>query len=161
LLHFFFIYFILYFCSIYLSITAQFYLAVTAKGLTTPCLHWVAKICYLCVIRLQRIYNFLLFHTIIVSILYVLYAIICHYISFFETNLLIQCQVPVAVFLIFFCLFRKSLSNESRRINFGLIFSRPKETLEASGEDQTSHEGATSPEGAPPKLVGPSWHLLT
>src|SRR3989337_2376634 len=55
--------------------------------------------CY--VIRLQRIYNFLLFHAIIVSILDVLYAIICHYISFFGTNLLTQCLVPVAIFCLF------------------------------------------------------------
>ena len=52
-------------------------------------------------IRLQRIYNILLFHAIIVSILDVLYAIICHYISFFGSNLLTQCPVPVAVFCLF------------------------------------------------------------
>jgi hypothetical protein len=52
-------------------------------------------------IRLQRIYNFLLFHAIIVSILDVLYAIICLYISFLGTNLLTQCPVPVAVFCLF------------------------------------------------------------
>ena len=39
-------------------------------------------------IRLQRIYNFLLFHAIILSILDVLYAFICYFISFFGTNLL-------------------------------------------------------------------------
>jgi hypothetical protein len=49
-------------------------------------------------IRLQRIYNFLLFHAIIVSILDVYYAIIYH---FFGTNLLTQCPVPVAVFCMF------------------------------------------------------------
>ena len=38
-------------------------------------------------LRLQHIYNFLLFHAIIVSILDVLYATLCNYISFFETNL--------------------------------------------------------------------------
>jgi hypothetical protein len=33
--------------------------------------------------------------------------------------------------------------------NFGLIFSRPEETHEASREDQKSHEEATSLEGIP------------
>ena len=33
-------------------------------------------------IRLQRIYNFLLFHAIILSILDVLYALICYFILF-------------------------------------------------------------------------------
>ena len=33
-------------------------------------------------IRLQRIYNFLLFHAIILSVLDVLYALICYFILF-------------------------------------------------------------------------------
>jgi hypothetical protein len=41
------------------------------------------------VIRLQRIYNFLLFHVIILSILGVLYALLCYFILFFGTNILI------------------------------------------------------------------------
>jgi hypothetical protein len=36
-----------------------------------------------------------------------------------------------------------------RENNFGLIFSGPEETHEASGEDQKSHEEATTLEGAP------------
>jgi hypothetical protein len=42
-----------------------------------------------------------LFHDIIVSILDVYYAFICYFISFFGTNLLTQCPVPVAVFCLF------------------------------------------------------------
>ena len=45
--------------------------------------------------------------------------------------------------------------------NFGLIFSGPEEIHEALGEDQKSHEEATSQEGAPrgvgraPQAYGP------
>ena len=39
-------------------------------------------------IRLQRIYNFLLFHVVILSILNVLYTFTSNFISFFRTNLL-------------------------------------------------------------------------
>ena len=39
-------------------------------------------------IRLQRIYNFLLFHAVIISILDVFMIIYSNYISFLETNLL-------------------------------------------------------------------------
>ena len=48
-----------------------------------------------------------------------------------------------------------------REKNFGLIFSGPEETQEASGEDQKSHEEATSLEGVPqgggraPQACGP------
>ena len=52
-------------------------------------------------IRLQRIYNFLLFHAIILSILDTLYAFLCYFTSFFGTNLLTQCPVPVAIFCLF------------------------------------------------------------
>ena len=52
-------------------------------------------------IRLQHIYNFLLFHAIILSILDVLYAFLCYFISFLGTKLLTQCRVPVAVFCLF------------------------------------------------------------
>jgi hypothetical protein len=76
-----------------------------------------------------------------------LYAIIYH---FFGTNLLTQCPVPVAVFLLVFAFSENPYQMESkRRKNFGSIFSGPEGTLEASGEDQTSHEGATSLGGAP------------
>jgi hypothetical protein len=65
-------------------------------------------------------------------------------------------------FLLVFGFLENQYQKESkRRKNFGLIFSGPEGTLEASGEDQKSHEGATTLEGAPPRLVGPSWHLLT
>ena len=49
-------------------------------------------------IRLQCIYNFWLFHADIWSILDVLLWIYSNFISFFGTNLLTWCQVPVVVF---------------------------------------------------------------
>src|SRR3990170_7406747 len=52
-------------------------------------------------IRLQRIYNFLLFHAIILSILDTLYAFLCYFISFLGTNLLTPCLVPAAIFCLF------------------------------------------------------------
>ena len=65
--------------------------------------------------------------------------------------------MPVAVFLLVFAFSENHYQKESKREkNFGLIFSGPEETHEASGEDQKSHEEATSLEGAPPRLVGPS-----
>src|SRR6266536_2106428 len=50
----------------------------------------------------QRIYNFELFHAVILSFLDVLQSFYNHFISFFSTNLLTQCQVLVAVFCLFF-----------------------------------------------------------
>ena len=86
----------------------------------------------------------------------------------FGTNLLTQCPVPVVVFCLFLAFSENQYQTESkRRKNFGLIFSGPEETHEASGEDQKSHEEATSLEGTPwgvgraPRLVGPSLTLLT
>ena len=52
-------------------------------------------------IRLQHIYNFLLFHAVILSFLVVLQSFYSNFISFFGTNLLTWCQVPVAIFRLF------------------------------------------------------------
>ena len=66
------------------------------------------------VIRLQCIYNFSLFHASILSILNVLYALICYFISFFGTNLLTQCPVPVAGFLLVFYIAGNQYQTESK-----------------------------------------------
>ena len=58
--------------------------------------------------------------------------------------------MPVVVFFLVFGFSGNQYEIESKqRKNFGLIFSGPEETLEGSGEDLTSHEGATSSGGAP------------
>ena len=53
-------------------------------------------------IRLQLIYNLLSIHAIILSFLDVLQSFYSNFISFFGTNLLTQCLVPVAIFCLFF-----------------------------------------------------------
>ena len=83
-----------------------------------------------------------------------LYAII----YLFGTNLLTQCPVQLLFFLLVFVFSENHYQKVSKREkNFGLIFSGPKETHDASGEDQRSYEGATSSGGVPPGLVVPSW----
>src|SRR5215216_899014 len=54
-----------------------------------------------CMIRLQHIYNFLLSHVVLLSFLDVLQSFYSNFISFFGTNLLTQCLVPVVVFCLF------------------------------------------------------------
>ena len=54
------------------------------------------------IIHLQRIYNSFLFHAVILSFLDVLQSFFSNFISFFGTNLLTQCPVPVVVFCLFF-----------------------------------------------------------
>ena len=53
-------------------------------------------------IRLQRIYNLWSIHVVILSFLGVLQSFYSNFISFFGTNLLTQCPVPVVVFCLFF-----------------------------------------------------------
>ena len=58
--------------------------------------------------------------------------------------------MPVVVFLLVFAFSKNHYEKVSKREkNFGLIFSGPEETHEASGEDQKNHEEAASLEGAP------------
>ena len=100
-------------------------------------------------IRLQRIYNFWFFHAIILSILDVLYAFICYFISFFVTNLLTQCLVSVAIFCLFL-IFQKISTKRSP--NAMKLFDKKfwtKETLEASGGDQRMYEETARRPGAP------------
>ena len=51
-------------------------------------------------IRLQHIYNFLLFHAIILSILDVLYAFICYFILFWEDIIALINMLEVLLFLL-------------------------------------------------------------
>jgi hypothetical protein len=78
-------------------------------------------------IRLRRIYNFLLFHAFVLSILDVLYAFIRYFISFLATSLLTQCLVPVAVFCLFL-VFQKISTKRSPNATklFDDFFSRHK-----------------------------------
>ena len=65
-------------------------------------------------IRLQRIYNFLLFHAIILSVLDVM-GFIMHFYIIFGTNLLTQSPVLVPVFPLFQCFEEKEYQMESKQ----------------------------------------------
>ena len=112
-------------------------------------------------IRLQGIYNFLLFHAVILSFLDVLQSFYSYFISFFGTNLLTyaQCQL---LFSACFLHRRKSISNgvQTQR-NFLWIFSRPEDTRSAEEVPEGCPEGGTTHQGAPgvlgaPRLVMPT-----
>jgi hypothetical protein len=96
-----------------------------------------------------------LFHAIIVSILDVLYAIICHYISFFGTNLLTQCPVPVVVFCLFFTSQNISTKWSPNAVKLVGDFFGPEDNLgakEAPGERPVGpmiHQGAPEALGVP------------
>jgi hypothetical protein len=74
-----------------------------------------------------------------------------------------RCQL---LFSACFWFSRKSISNEVQmQWNFLMIFSGRKQTQEASGEQQKSHRGPTSHQGAPLPgapwcLMAPLWHLF-
>ena len=71
------------------------------------------------------------------------------FISFFGTNLLIQCQVPVPVFSVFLTLFRSDFGTESKRNKIPEInFSRTEEDRGTWGPRQEAHREPTSPDAA-------------
>src|SRR3989337_2504910 len=98
-------------------------------------------------IRLQRIYNFLLFHAVILSFLDVLQSFYSNSISFFGTNLFTQCPVPVAVFACFLHR-RKSISNgvQTPR-NFLWIFYGPEDIQWARAAPGGVLRGGHNPPG--------------
>ena len=71
------------------------------------------------------------------------------FISFFGTNLLTQCQVPVPVFSMFLTPFRGDFETESKRKKISeKIFSGTEEDRRAWGPSQESPRGPTSPHPA-------------
>ena len=119
-------------------------------------------------IRLQRIYNLWSIHVVILSFLDVLQSFYRHFISFFGTNLLTQCPVPVACFLHR----RKSISDGVQMPRqFMMIFYGPKdrtwakEVPEGCPEGGTTHLGAPGGPGAPwwvvPISGAPGWPLYS
>ena len=69
-------------------------------------------------IRPKRIHNFCLCHAYIAPLLHVLLQLLYHFKSFFWTNLLTRCSVPVPVFCMFLVsekLHRKSPQKKSRK----------------------------------------------
>ena len=78
-------------------------------------------------IRLQRIYNFLLFHAVILSFLDVLQSFYSNFISFSGTNLLTQCPVLVAVFCLFFTSQEINIKRSPNVAKLSVHFFGPKD----------------------------------
>ena len=108
-------------------------------------------------IRLQRIYNFLLFHAIILSFLDVLQSFYNHFISFLVLTYWHSAQCPL-LYIACFLHRRKSIPNgvQTQRI-FLWIFSRLEDTVWAKKVPEGCSEGSTTHQGAP----GPRWVVPT
>ena len=103
----------------------------------------------------------LLFHVVILSFLDVLQSFYSNFISFFGTNLLTQCQVPVAVFACFLHR-RKSISNGVQTPqNFLWIFYGPEDHQWARAAPGGCPEGGTTHQGAPGPPSAPRWVVPT
>ena len=99
----------------------------------------------------QRIYNLWSIHVVILSFLDVLQSFYSNFISFFGTNLLTQCTVPVDVFA-FFLHHRKSISNGVQTLqNFLWIFMDQKTS---NGPEQ---DLGGAPRGSQPTKVRLVW----
>ena len=110
-----------------------------------------------CLIRLQRIYNFWLFHAIILPFLDVLHSLYSNFISFFGTNILIQCPVPVPVCCMFYVSQKPNIKRSLNRIKtdgelFWNIWDFPDEESTRNGV-RGGHE--TGGRALPP---GRAWH---
>ena len=71
------------------------------------------------VIRVKRIYNFLLFHATYMSLLHVFITLLHNFLAFCRTNLLTRCPVPIPCFCCF--LFQKSYLRKYSR-NWTIIY---------------------------------------
>ena len=97
-------------------------------------------------IRLQRIYNFLLFHAIILSILDVFIYIYSNYILYFGTDLLTQCLVLVAVFFLFLVLQKihtKQSPNATKLVDDFFLDKRDPRSFEGSPDDKWGDDRTT------------------
>ena len=110
-------------------------------------------------IRLQRIYNFWLFHAIILSVLDVngLYFTLLYY---FGTNLLTGGPAQIDVFCLFQCFAEKEYQMEAKRnetfgrVIFGTnVIQRTWSRRQEINKEATRQGGAPAPLGAP--LVSP------
>ena len=80
------------------------------------------------VIRLQRIYNFLLFHAIIFSVLDILYALICYFILFLELTYSPRAQCQFLFLSLFLSFAEKEYQTESKwNKTFAMIFLGPED----------------------------------
>ena len=106
-------------------------------------------------IRLQRIYNLWSIHVVLLSFLDVLQLFYSNFISFFGTNLLIGCPVPVAVFCLFFTSQEINIkrSPNTAKLFGDILWTRTPKMGQSSTwgcpEGGTTHKGAPGPPGAP------------
>ena len=106
-------------------------------------------------IRLRRIYNFLLFHANIIQLSYTFWQL-------FILSLGLTYRSSAQPVLLFFCLFQyfeeKEYQTESKRNEtFERVIFETNTNQETWTRRQGSFEEATRVQGTPPTLVGPSW----
>ena len=111
-------------------------------------------------IRLQRIYNFWLFHAVILSLLDVLQWFYNNFISFFGTNLLTRCPVPVVVFC-FFYIVGNQYQKESKRDETPGGFFGLEESQWAKGAPEGLLAVTSTHQGTPGGPGAPRWVLPT
>ena len=110
----------------------------------------MAAITGCCVIRLQRIYNFWLFHAIILSILDVLWALLCTFILFLGLTYWPRAQCQFLFFPLFQCFEEKEYQTESKQNEtFGRVIFGTEAIQETWSRRQGSFEEATRQGGAP------------
>ena len=116
-------------------------------------------------IRLQHIYNFLLFH-VVIFYFGCLMGFIIHFYIIFGTNLLTGGPVPVAFFLPISVFRRKGISNgiqteRNLREDLSWTKSNPEDLELKSGTLRGSHEagGRAQGVGTPPASWTPCWLL--
>ena len=100
-------------------------------------------------IRPKRIHNFCLCHAYIAPLLHILLELLYHFKSFFWTNLLTRCPVPVPVFCMFLVsekLHRKS-SREKSGKSLKIISRRKKPGARRPAPEAQQGEGAAPRRG--------------
>ena len=103
-------------------------------------------------IRPKRIHNFCLCHAYIAPLLHVLLSLLYHFNSFFWTNLLTRCPVPVPVFCMFLVsekLHWKKSQKKSRK-SLKIISRRKKPGARRPAPEAQQGEGAALGRGPGP-----------
>ena len=114
-------------------------------------------------IRLQRIYNLWSIHAVLLSFLDVLQSFYSNFISFFGTNLLTQCPVPVAVFCLHFTSQKINIKWSPNTAKLFVDFYGPKGTEWAIAAPRGAPRGAQptrarlGPQARPGGLCPPRW----
>ena len=112
-------------------------------------------------IHLQRIYNFLLFHVVILSFLDVLQSFYSNFIPFFGTNLLTQCLVPVAVFCLFLTSQEINIKQSPNTAKLFVDFLWTRTLPMGQSSTWGCPEGGTTHQGAPGGPGAPRWVVPT